>query len=242
MKRALILFFCVSLIFSCKKETKVPPVPEPTKTGTATFNVATYDSLGNPESDLSGVRVSLYQTAFSGTTGANGKVTFYDVPYGDLIPFLVKDGYDGLPISVALNSPELSVNLPCTKYSAYKVISLTGHVMGKDSIYISFTLDRPVPAGKVCKIAVVYSKNSSIPSNFDTADSLLITSQHVQDINIAKLPNLRKALESLNKTESFYLNTIPVSYGICQSNLYGKQVLIGENLYPPSSLNLAKTW
>ncbi len=247
MKKLSILFLFLAVFFSCKKEKKSSPAtdpqPEQVQTGNVTINVITYDSLGNVESDFSGVKVSLYQTAFSGTTGPNGSITFNNVPYGEILPVLVKGGYEGLPTSFSHNSNVSNVSLPCAAFSAYRVPTLTGQLLGPDSINLSFSLTKPVPAGKVCRLAVLYSDTiDATPAYFQKADSVTINTQFVQKLNVAKLPNLSLALNQLPKNKFFYINVVPVSYGIVHSKVLGKQTLVGDNVYPPANLNLKKTW
>ncbi|HOZ87904.1 MAG TPA: hypothetical protein PL029_09105 [Bacteroidia bacterium] len=245
MKSALPLLVCFAIIFSCKKEKQVTPEPEPepVKTGNLTINVTTYDSLGIKEWNFSGVKVSLYETAFSATTGANGSLTFSNVPYGRQLPVLLKNGYDGPPTSVDLGSITLTVSLPCANYSAYRIVNIIGQAVNKDSITVGFTLSRFIPFGKSCKLAILYSDTiSASPSNFLQVDTISVTEENIQKLNVARLPNIRAALALRPKDRTFCLNVVPVSYGIIYSNVLGKHVLMGDNIYPPLNLNFKKTW
>ncbi|MES2680820.1 MAG: hypothetical protein V4635_13090 [Bacteroidota bacterium] len=245
MKSVPILLVCLAIIFSCKKEKQVAPEPqpEPVKTGNLTINVTTYDSLGIKEWNFSGVKVSLYGTAFSATTGANGSVTFSNVPYGRQLPVLVKTGYDGPPTSIDLSSSTLSVALPCANYSAYRITNIIGQAVNKDSITVGFSLSRFIPFAKSCKVAILYSDTiSATPSNFQQVDTISVAEENIQKLNVARLPNICAALALRPKDRSFCLNVVPVSYGIIHSNVLGKHVLMGDNIYPPLNLNFKKTW
>jgi hypothetical protein len=169
-------------------------------------------------------------------------VTFNEVPYGYITPQLVKTGFDGPPVAINLNSPSLTLSLPFPQRSPFKIQNFTGNVVHEDSINISFNLDRPMPVGKFCRIAVLYDSTASLsPNNYGTADIISTVSQY-NTINISNLTAFRTRLATLPKNSTFYIGIIPVSYGLYESTLFPKPVLLGENLYYPGNLSLNKNW
>lgn len=244
MNRLNVLFFCAVMVFSCKKE-KTPdpePEPEPVKTGTVNITVLTYDSLGDQETDHSGVNVKLYQTSFSANTNAAGFVSFGNVPYGQVLPVLQKNYYDGAPVFIPLNSDQVSSTIPCAKFCAYRIQNFNAFIANPDSIPVSFNLDRSIPAGKTCKLAVMFSESAINLSATGIIDTIKVSSQVVQKLNIAKLPNFKNALTLLDKGKSFHISAVPVSYGPYYSNVLGKQILLGENPYFPNDITFNKNW
>lgn len=248
MKRVSILFLCIAtglaVAFSCKKkkEEETAPEPEPVKTGTVYFTVQTYDSLGQLKSNHSGVTLSLYQTGYSVLTDSSGKVQLNNVSYGEVLPILQKNGYEGAPVRVTLNSPSAALTVPCAQYSPYKAMNLTGFAASPDSIAISFNLHQPLPMGKSCKIAVLFSDTTISPGNPGILDTVRVYSQVTQKLNVANLPNLKSALIVMKKNKNFRICVVPVSYGMYFSNVFGKQVLIGENPVFPGQLTFNKNW
>ena len=240
-----ILFFLFTVVFlSCSKETRNPDTDlNPVEIGTLSINVLSYDSLGELENDFSGIKVDLNNANRTATTNSNGNVVFNDLTYGEVLPKLEKQFYESPELKVDLKTSFLDLNLFCSKFSAYKIENLNVKVFSADSITLSFNLNKPIPAGKVCKIAVLFSDTSFFsPDNFKSADVVAINNQSVQRINVAKLSSIGAALALLPNNKTFYLNAVPVSYGIYYSNLYQKKMLIGRNLYPPKNIELNKTW
>lgn len=245
MKKTLALFLCLTVIFSCKKEKKSEPQPQPEiiKTGKVIVNVVTYDSLGNLENDYSGVKVTLANTSFSTNTNSNGRAVFNNVLYGDVIPVLLKYNHDGPPLSFKLNNDSLNLSLPFPQYSPYKVVALSGDLTDETVITISFSLNKALIGGKPCKIAVLSSSTSSITNAFfGSADTLTIFNQSIPALNIAQLPNFKAAIASLQKGSSFKICVTSLSYGMIYSNVTGKQTLLGDNLFYPQNLTFTKTW
>lgn len=244
MKRLILLFLCSSLVFSCRKEKSPDPEPEPApvRTGTVNITVLSFDSLGEEEVNRSGFEVSLYKTNYSVLTDASGIVSIGNVAYGDVLPVIKKNYYDGAPVRLSLNSGQVTATIPCPKFCAYRLQNLSAFVVSPDSIPVSFNLDRPIPAGKTCKLAVMFSPiaiNSAEPGVIDT---LRIGSQVIQKLNVAQLPNFKAALAALDKNKSFHISVVPVSYGPYYSNVFGKQMLLGENPYFPNDIIFNKNW
>ena|SRR6218665_737956 len=244
MKRISILLLCLTVAFSCKKkkEEEPAPGPEPVKTGTLRLTVQTYDSLGQLKSNHSGVGVSLYKTSNSASTDSTGKLIFNNVSYGEVLPILQKNGYEGAPVRMTLNSETADLTVPCAQYSPYKAMNLNGFVASPDSIAISFSLNQPLPMGKSCRIAVMFSDTTISLGNPGILDTVRIYSQVVQKLNVANLPNLKSALIVMKKSRTFRINVVPVSYGMYFSNVFGKQVLLGEHPVFPGELAFNKNW
>ncbi|MDI1353848.1 MAG: hypothetical protein PSX36_02940 [bacterium] len=243
MKRILLLMLSLAVFVSCKKkEEAAPAAPEPVKTGSITLNVLSYDSLGDVLANHSGIRVIL-NSSNSATTGVSGSVTFNNIEYGTQYPSLLKDGYDGPPTGVTLNSASTSSTLPFPKRSAFKVQNYAGQAYNKDSIIITFNLDRAMPAGKYSKIAIITGTVSGVnASNFEVVDIVTANSSSGLRYNISKLPAFNTWLVKLDSNALFFVNAIPLSYGLYVSNLTTKPVLLGENLFVPDNLVFKKNW
>lgn len=243
MKKILVMALGVAVFFSCKKEEdETPVVSEPLKTGNLTINVSTYDSLGQILADHSGVRVIL-NSSRSATTDVSGIITFTSLEYGTYYPSLLKDGWDGPPTSLTLNSASTSSTLPFPKRSGFKAQSLTGQSYNKDSIIITFNLDKSMPSGKFSRIAIVSGTATGVNStNFESADIVTANGSTGLRYNISKLPGFSATLVKLDSNAMFFVNVIPVSFGIYTSNLTPKPVLLGENLFVPDNLVFKKNW
>jgi hypothetical protein len=246
IKYPVLFFLCLLIILSCRKKEEPAPQPqpvvnEPPKKGSLSIYVVAYDSLGGIEHTAENIQVKITQTGQSAMTNTAGNVTFTDIPYGVITPVLIKEGYEGPPQTVNVNASTAAVSLPCAKRSAFIIQNFSGAVVHQDSISISFTLDKPVPQGKFVRIAVLSSTSPQLTSlKFETADVITTTSQNVFT-NIAHLPAFRTALEQTDSTK-FYIGAIALSYGLFESNITGKSVLLGDNLFYPPNLTFNKNW
>jgi len=251
LKQGLIILVLILFAFACKKKKDTEPTPEPVpeKTCALTIELQRYDSLGDLETDHSGVSVSLSLNgpvvSISGTTTASGILNFPNVPARIGVPNIFKSGYDGAPLMFDLtNSTSYTISgVPVAKVSPFKIQSFTGQFVNKDSITLSFTIDKSIPAGKLLKVAVLTGTNSGISSsNHFSADLIFLNTTTVNKYNIALLPSLKSKLNTLAYGTTFYITAIPVSYGLYQSNLYGGSVVLGDNNYYPSALSYVKNW
>jgi len=243
MKKFGYLFFALGLILSCKKEEPTPPKePEPIKTGTIILNIQAYDSLGEQVTDNSGARVKIGSLA-TVTTDVSGTLTFNNLQYGDYFPSILRDGWSGAPAKISLSAPSTSVTLPIAQRSGFKAQSLTSQIVTKDSIIVSFILDKQIPAGKFAKIALIAGPTNALKFNdYHSADLFNVYNNTVTNLNIAKFANFKNWIADLDSNATFYINTIPVSYGEYQSNISVKPQLLGENLFPPDNWLLQKDW
>lgn len=245
IKASFLLVLIGVVLVSCKDKKKKDsdPEPEPVKYGTVTYNVITYDSLGQPQTDHSGVTVKLNNSGSTTTiTSSTGVVKFENVQYGTLVPVLIKTDYEGVPLSVELNSPALNVNLPIAQRSTFQISNFSGQHVNQDSIAVSFDLSQAPPAGKMCRIAIITATAGLSPNNYTTLDTFNMASQHLVKYNICKLPNLRTYVNSLDSGKLFYVGAVSLSYGAYKSNLFAKPVLVGEHLLTPDNLVFTKNW
>lgn len=246
MKAVKLLFLVLNclLLLSCKKDSDTSSTPEPvvTSTGDLNLQVQLYDSLGNVETNRSGVKVLLASSSYSALTDSNGTVSFKGLKYGTYYPSITKDWYEGAPVSVQLNSAAASAILPLARFSYFKLINLSGQVYNKDSIVVSYYLTNSIPAGGSCKLAVISSTAALSAYNFSSVDLISTQTQQVTKQNIAFLPNLRSWLGKIKDSSVFYVDIIPVSYGTYYSNLSQKTVLLGRNPATSNNLPLKKNW
>lgn len=163
---------------------------------------------------------------------------------GHHFSFYNKSGYDTAPLSITLNSANtLTVNLPFAKQSTYKMDTLIGQSLNKDSITLTFNLSKSIPSGKTVKLAVITGTNNGLnPNDFISVDIINLNSPNVLKLNVAKLPNFSNAIASLATNTNFYVNAIPVTYGVYNSNLLYKSVLLGDNLFYRNNLIFLKNW
>lgn len=250
MRKSIIISALFLFVFACKKKNDPEPTPqpEPEKTSSLTVKVIRYDSLGDLEIDYSGVNVSIANTSFSAVTNTAGIANFTGLPSKYQVPLLFKAGYDAAPFSVDLtNTPNYTTSpMPVAKISGFKVnqASFSTQFIDKDSITISLTLDKAVPAGKMVKLAVLTGTNTGISAlNYFSADIILLNSSSVVKRNIAKLPEFQSKLNTLTIGTNFYIKVTPVSYGLFESNLYNGKILLGDSEpYSPISPAYQKNW
>ncbi len=245
IKNVLLLLVCFTFFYCKKKEGALKDTtPEIKPTSSINFNVITYDTLGDVDANNVGLNISLYQTSFSATTNTTGLAIIGNLPYNTYVPILNKIGYDAPPVSVTLNnSNPLSINLPFPKQSPYKMDTLIGHNFNKDSITLTFNLSKTIPTGKAIKLAVITGTNNGLnPNSFASVDIVNLTSSNIVKLNVAKLPNFTSAVGALASNSNFYVNAIPVTYGVYTSNLLLSPVLLGDNLFYKNNLIFLKNW
>ncbi len=231
-------------MMACKKEktSTSPPESQPVQTGTLNLKIQMYDSLGNLETDASGVKVFLAPTTLTAVTGSDGLLQFKDLLYGNYYPSLNKDWYEGAAVAFNLNAGTVTSVLPFARFSQYKLTNLSGQVYNKDSVVLSYYLSKPIPAGMTCKVAVIAGSLGVKSTDFSCSDVITISTQQVTKQNVAKLPELQKWLANARDSSVFYIDVIPVSYGEYFSNLNQKKVLLGRNPYTSNNLPLKKNW
>ena len=244
IKYSLLLLICFAL-FCCKKKDDAPndstqPIAP---TSSINFYVTTYDSLGDIENNSANVSINLYQTSFSAVTTTAGYASISNLPYNSYVPILNKTGYDYPPISISVNNANaVTANLPFPKLSPYKMDTLIGQKVNQDSITLTFNLSKPIPLGKSVKLAVITGTNNGLnPNDFKSIDIVNLTNSNIVKLNVAKLPNLVAAIATLTNT-NFYVNAIPVTYGAYNSNIFNRQVLLGDNIYYKNNLVFLKNW
>jgi hypothetical protein len=244
MNKYTLLFFALLVVFSCKKKEEPKPADDtpPIIYGKVIVTVQSYDSLGQELSDNSHVRIKLGSRP-TVTTIASGEVVFDNLAYGDYFPSILRDGWAGAPTKVTLNAPEVSVSVPIAQHSSFQAQNFTSQIVTKDSIIVSFKIDKDIPIGKSTKIGLIAAPNSSLKfNNYESADIFEISTNAVNNLNIAKFANFKSMLAGLDSNAIFYINVIPVSYGEYISNIGIKPQLLGENLFPPDNWLLQKDW
>jgi hypothetical protein len=246
IKYSVLILPALLLFAECKKkddpQAQSPVVVnEPPSKSTVSFYIVAFDSLGGTEQTADGIEVKIMQTGQAALTGTAGNVSFGEVPYGLITPVITKEGYEGPPQGIEVKSPSMSVSLPCAKRSDFRILNLTGKVVNQDTINISFSFDKAVPAGKFVRIAVLSSTDSLLsPDHYSTVD-VITTGAKDNEINVAHLPALKAALDQ-SQDPGFYLGVVALSYGLFESNLQSKPVLLGDNLFYPHNLALTKNW
>lgn len=238
-------FIFLSLL-SCKKEDNQPAVqqePEKPK-GSLTVNIQSYDSLGNLESNLSGVAITI-TTNISCTTNTLGSCSFSGLNQAVYVPIINKLNYEYLPSSVTINSSGLnkSLTVPIAKISNYKLLNLSVSVKHKDTIHVNFNLHRPITGGQAIKLAVISGTNSGLsPNNFSKVDYFNINNHNIIQYNIAGLPELKTSLASLPLNGKIYFSIIPVTFGDAYSSVFNANILLGENQIYPGTKQITKNW
>jgi hypothetical protein len=242
MKAFPVLICGLLLFFSCRKKEPAPEPPEPVPQGTLEIQVVTYDSLGVQSTDHSGVKVSL-QNGASVVTSTNGIASFSGLPHDNYAPVLSKAGFDGPPVSISLQNNLTTVTLPCPARSGFTIPALIGQANGPGNTVISFTLDKPLPAGARCRLAILTNSVAGISSTqFETADTISVNSTEVTNLNIGLLPAFSEWVKKLPWNQQIYVSAVPVSFGLFSSNLLPRPVLMGENLKMSDDVQLTKNW
>jgi hypothetical protein len=241
MKKTLVFLLAGVLIFSCKKEDDPEPEPEPEKRGTITVSVQTYDSLGSVLGDKSGVRVRL-NTGQTATTTSNGEVKFDGFVHGDYVVDVFREGWDGPPALVKLDTDNKGVTLPMAQRSGFQTKNQTGQSYTKDSITISFSFNIPVPQGVTVRVAILTSTATPVNESTYSVSDVIEVQGGVTKYNIARLPALAAFVDQIEENTTFYVSAWPVSYGKFQSNALPKPVILGENLMQDGSITLLKNW
>jgi len=230
MKLVIQFIFCLIVFFSCKKHESADH--ESVKlSGAVNVNVLTYDGSGKMKQDHSGVIVKLnsYGTYVdTKITDVNGFAEFLDIPYGSYAIEMEKSNCDPPRLKIDINNDSKSLSLPMPERSPFDVIYNNYKMYNKDSIVFSFMLDKPLELS--CKIAVLSSQANGFSESFEyyTGDIITINSQTINNLNIAKLPNLKKGLDALPAGSKFYICLDPVSYGFHDLTIFSKPELLGE--------------
>lgn len=246
MKKNLgIILLTVVLVFNCKKENPAPQ-PEPTPvapiSGDLLLKVVSYDSLGQIVSDQGGQKVRL-DASHTGTTNTAGEVLFVNVPHGDYFPSLVRDYWEGPAVKINFSAATPSTSLPFAQIAPWKAQSFTALAIRPDSIIVNFKLDRPVPAGKQVKMALLAgTENNLSGSNYKSVDIFFTSASTVNQLNIANFARFKNLVASVDSGKVYYIKVLPVSYGEYTSNVLGQSVLLGENLFPPDNWLIKKEW
>ena len=113
----------------------------------------------------------------------------------------------------------------------------------RDSIVVNFKLDRPIPIGKQVKMALITGADNTLSgSNYKALDIFFTGSDNVNQLNIAKFAAFKNYITALDSGTVYYIKVLPVSYGEYTSNVLGKKILLGDNLFPPDNWLIKKEW
>ena len=245
MKQLFTLVLIVLVWVSCKKEEADPsptPTPAPVQTGTLVLKVQAYDSLGQKLGPIAGQKVRLDAT-HTATTDASGSVSFTDLTYGDYFPSVVKDFWEAAPVGIHVAAAQTNSEVILAQIAPWKAQSFSAVALRPDSITINFKLDRPVPAGKQVNMALITSTANTLSgSNYMCADQFFAGSDNVIKLNIANFARFKNLVASLDSGEVYFIKVLPVSYGDYSSNVIGKSLLLGDNLFPPDNWLIKKEW
>lgn len=246
MRRLLIVlagFFVLLSACKDKKEDPKPNEPAPVQYGTIHFQITKYDSLGYPESDHSNVKVYLVEDKLTAYTDQSGKVTFANLPYGNHTPVLEKEGYEGPMMTIYLNAPEYTANLPFPKHTHFKATNFQARVFSENDIYVSFNLFPPLALDSTQKVYVLGHNAANLSQRFFTSvDEIKVGQTKTTDYNVAQLPQFKSFVAGLDSGATFYITVAPASYGLYQGNLQAGPQVLGESRFPAGNVALVKKW
>jgi hypothetical protein len=245
MKHLIAAFFLLWLAYSCKKDdatTEPAPVTPEVKTGEIKLKLLFYDSLGELRSPLLGQTVRL-DAVNSTTVDANGEAVFKDIAYGTYFLSVVKDFWEGPPLKISHNLAQTTATAPFAAIAPWQAKSFTAQAFTKDSIVANFKLDRAVPASKQVKMALIAGIDNSLSgSNYQSLDIFFTGTDNVNQVNIAKFAAFKNFVTALDSGAVYFIKVLPVSYGGYASNVFSKNVLLGDNLFPPDNWLINKEW
>lgn len=245
MKHLIAASALLLLLISCKKDepnTEPAPVTPEVKTGEIKLKLLFYDSLGELHTPLVGQLVRL-DAVNSGTVDSNGEVSFKDIAYGNYFVSVVKDFWEGPPLKISHNAAQTTATVPFAAIAPWQAKSFTAQAFKKDSIEVNFKLDRPVPATKQVKMALIAGKDNSLSgSTYQSLDIFFTGTDNVNQLNIAKFAAFKNFVAGLDSGAVYFIKVLPVSFGGFESNVFSKNVLLGDNLFPPDNWLINKEW
>lgn len=245
MKHLIAACALLFIFIGCKKDepsTDPAPVTPEVKRGEIKLKLLFYDSLADLRAPLVGQLVRL-DAVNSATVDTNGEVNFRDIAYGDYYLSIVKDFWEGPPLKITHNAAQTTATVPFATIAPWQAKSFTAQAFKKDSIVVNFKLDRAVPASKQVKMALIAGKDNSLAgSNFQSLDVFFTGTDNVNQLNIAKFAAFKNFVASIDSGEVYFIKVLPVTYGGYWSNVFSKNVLLGDNLFPPDNWLINKEW
>ncbi len=234
------------LVFSCKKKKEsAPEEPAPVvENGTLAVKINSYDSLGYPEAKTYSTSIFINGTGYSVDTNGNASLS---LPPGTYFPSVLRTKYEGVPFSANVSSNVTSsVTSFVARNSPYALQINSGNAVNQDSITLSLTLNKAIPAGKQVKFAVLMGTNTLVSVNSYTVfNEFYLTQTSNPKFNICS-GALKTAINQLPTLTNFYLLAVPVTYGNYYSTILNKNILVGDNLpvagASTPSIQLTKTW
>lgn len=232
------------LLVACGKKDTSPPEPEApvSQKGRIAVQVQFYDSLGRLTAAQAGLRLRL-DASNSVTLDTNGQAVFDNMAYGDYFVSIVKDFWEAAPLKISHNSAVTTATLPFAAIAPWQAKNFTALAVRKDSIIVNFKLDRPVPAGKRVNIALIAGKENDLSgNNYSSVDIFSVDAEDNKQLEINNFPNFAAFETALDSGKNYFIKVLPVSYGSYFSNVLYKNVLLGDNLFPPDNWLIKKEW
>jgi hypothetical protein len=241
MKTIIAVVIASVIFFSCKKKKETESPATSTNPITLTVKVTSWDSLGQVKNDQSGYTVQI-PSASSKVTDASGTVIFTGIKKGTYTPVITRVNHEYVPTSVSLTQ-SATVNVPVAQRSSFVLKDFSANQVSKDSLTITFNLDKSIPAGKECKIAVLTGTTITMdPTSYYSNDIVTTATSSSVTVNIAKLPGVKALIAQLDSADFFFVGAVPVSYGVYVSNSSTKPILLGDNALYPGNLIFKKNW
>lgn len=253
MRFIAILIPALLLFASCKKKDKSEEsttTPSTPANGTFNIAIASYDSIGGLEAKVLNTSVFLSGTSYSATPDTNGFVSF-SVPPGQYFPSIVRSNYEGSPFFAVIGSNNTTnASAIVARNSPWALQIANGQSFNPDSVTLSMNLNKPVPAGKLVKVAVIFAPTPPVTvHSYSVCQEFYLSQANNPNFNVCK-GAIKAAIASLpsgvTTSQPFYLLAVPVSYGNYYSSFLAKNVLLGDNLpttsMPTATIGLSKTW
>lgn len=244
MKNGILALSVLVLFWSCKKEEPDAPatITPSVQTGDINLKLEFYDSLGQKTNAVAGQSVRL-DAVNSGTIDANGEVVFKDIAQGNYYLSVVRDFFESTPLKIEHKSAVTTATVPFAAIAPWQAKNFTSVAYNRDSIVVNFKLDRPIPIGKQVKMALITGADNTLSgSNYKALDIFFTGSDNVNQLNIAKFAAFKNYITALDSGTVYYIKVLPVSYGEYTSNVLGKKILLGDNLFPPDNWLIKKEW
>lgn len=253
MRFIAILLTAAAIFASCKKKDKDSgSSTAAVSKANGTFNIAisSYDSLGYLDSKVLNTTVFLSGTSYSGNPDTTGMISF-SLPEGNYFPSIIRSNYEGSPFfSNVASGGVTNASAIIARNSPFGLQIGSAQAVNPDSVTLSLNLNKPVPAGKLVKVGVIFSSNTPISVNsYNVYQEFYLSQTNNPNFNVCK-GAIKSAIAGLASGTStptpFYLLAVPVTYGNYYSSFLGKNVLLGDNLptqsAPTATIGLSKTW
>lgn len=249
MKPVINILLVTLILCACKKKkdsSSQDETPASPPNGTISMNISSIDSLGDPEAKTYSTSVFLSGTSYSGAVDSFGKISF-NVPPGTYFPSIIRPKYESVPLSINVSSNSTSsVNTFVARNSPFALTINSGAAINQDSVTLNLSLNKPVPAGKFIKVAVLFGTTNTLTVNsYSVVQEFYMYQQNYSYYNVC-FGQVKTAINQLSTNSSFRLLAVPVTYGNYFSSVLNKNILVGDNLptqsAPTATIQLTKTW